>query len=188
MRIRRLTFAAAAALFAFGAAASGQEKLRLGTEGAYPPFNYFDPSGQVTGFDIEIGQALCAHMGVECEVVAQDWDGLIPSLQVGKFDVIMAGMFITPKRLEIIDFTQPYAVDPGGFAVAKDSELGKLGLSGEKFDMGDAASSTAAIEKLKPALKGKVVGVQAATTMLEFVKKYAFDAPDAAFDAAFSTK
>jgi octopine/nopaline transport system substrate-binding protein len=81
-------------------------------------------------------------------------------------------MFITKKRLETIDFTQPYAVDPGSFAVARDSELGKLGLTGEKFNMDDEAAAMAAIEKLKPMLKGKIVGVQAATTMLEFVKKY----------------
>ncbi|RWX58467.1 transporter substrate-binding domain-containing protein, partial [Mesorhizobium sp. M4B.F.Ca.ET.089.01.1.1] len=80
--------------------------------------------------------------------------------------------FITPKRLETIDFTQPYAIDPGGFAAAKDSDLGKLGASTEKFNMDDEAATKAAIDKLKPLLKGKVVGVQAATAMLEFVKKY----------------
>jgi octopine/nopaline transport system substrate-binding protein len=147
--------------------------ISIGSEGAYAPWNFTTADGKLDGFEIELANDLCARMKIECTFVAQDWDGLIPSLQVGKFDVIMAGMFITPKRLEIMDFTQPYAVDPGGFAVAKDSELGKLGLSGEKFDIGDEASSTAAIEKLKPLLKDKVVGVQAATTMLEFLKYFA---------------
>jgi octopine/nopaline transport system substrate-binding protein len=81
-------------------------------------------------------------------------------------------MFITPKRLETIDFTQPYAVDPSGFAIAKDSDLGKLGISKEKFKLEDEAAAMAAIEKLKPLLKGKVVGVQSGTTNLEFLKKY----------------
>lgn len=148
--------------------------ITIATEGAYEPWNFTNADGKLDGLEIELANDLCARMKVECTIISQDWDGLIPSLKVGKFDVIMAGMFITPKRLETIDFTQPYAVDPGGFAVAKDSELGKLGLSGERFNMEDEASS-AAIEKLKPLLKGKVVGVQAATTMLEFLKKYFAD-------------
>ncbi len=95
-----------------------------------------------------------------------------PSLTVGKFDVIMASMFITPKRLETIAFSKPYAVDPSGFAVAKDSDLGKLGVSNEKFKLEDETAAKAAIEKLKPLLRGKVIGVQSGTTNLEFVKKY----------------
>ena len=70
MRIRRFAFAAVAAVIALGAAgAEAQDKLRLGTEGAYPPFNFYDASGQVTGFDVEIGQALCAKMGIQGQVV-----------------------------------------------------------------------------------------------------------------------
>ncbi|RWK43680.1 transporter substrate-binding domain-containing protein [Mesorhizobium sp.] len=179
MKIRRLAaIAAAFTMLGFMHTALAQEApkaITIASEGAYAPWNFTTADGKLDGFEIELANDLCARMKIECTFVAQDWDGLIPSLQVGKFDVIMAGMFITPKRLEIMDFTQPYAVDPGGFAVAKDSELGKLGISGEKFDIGDEASSTAAIEKLKPLLKDKVVGVQAATTMLEFLKKYFAD-------------
>jgi octopine/nopaline transport system substrate-binding protein len=94
---------------------------------------------------------------------------------VGKFDVIMASMFITDKRLEVIDFTQPYAVDPSGFAVAKDSELGKLADSAQKIRLEDEAAANAAVEQLKPLLEGKIVGVQAATSNLEFLKKYFAD-------------
>jgi octopine/nopaline transport system substrate-binding protein len=146
--------------------------IKIATEGAYAPWNFTTADGKLDGLEVELANDLCARMKVTCEIVAQDWDGLIPSLTVGKFDVIMASMFITPKRLETIDFTQPYAVDPSGFAVAKDSELGKLGVSADKFKLEDEAASTAAIEKLKPLLKGKVIGVQAATTNLDFVKKY----------------
>jgi octopine/nopaline transport system substrate-binding protein len=148
------------------------KSIKIATEGAYAPWNFTTADGKLDGLEIELANDLCARMKVTCEIVAQDWDGLIPSLTVGKFDVIMASMFITPKRLETIDFTQPYAVDPSGFAVAKDSELGKLGVSAEKFKLEDEAAAAAAIDKLKPLLKGKIVGVQAATTNLDFVKKY----------------
>lgn len=151
------------------------KEIKIATEGAYAPWNFTRADGKLDGLEIDLANDLCARMKIKCTIVAQDWDGLIPSLTVGKFDVIMASMFITPKRLETIDFTKPYAVDPSGFAVSKDSPLGKLGVSTEKFKLDDQASALAAIEKLKPLLKGKVVGVQAATTNLDFLKKYFAD-------------
>lgn len=176
MTIRRMAaLAAAFATLTFGQVALAQDaptEIEIATEGAYAPWNFTTADGKLDGLEIELANDLCARMKVKCTIVAQDWDGLIPSLTVGKFDVIMASMFITPKRLETIDFTQPYAVDPSGFAIAKDSELGKLGVSAEKFKLEDEAVALAAIDKLKPLLKGKVVGVQAATTNLDFVKKY----------------
>lgn len=153
-------------------AQDAQKPIKIATEGAYAPWNFTTADGKLDGLEVELANDLCARMKVTCEIVSQDWDGLIPSLTVGKFDVIMASMFITPKRLETIDFTQPYAVDPSGFAVAKDSDLGKLGVSTEKFKLEDEAAAIAAIDKLKPLMKGKIVGVQAATTNLDFVKKY----------------
>ncbi|PLK69165.1 ABC transporter substrate-binding protein [Rhizobium sp. TH135] len=153
-------------------AQDAQKPIKIATEGAYAPWNFTTADGKLDGLEVELANDLCARMKVTCEIVAQDWDDLIPSLTVGKFDVIMASMFITPKRLETIDFTQPYAVDPSGFAVAKDSDLGKLEVSAEKFKLEDEAAAVAAIDKLKPLLQGKIVGVQAATTNLDFVKKY----------------
>lgn len=153
-------------------AQDAQKPIKIATEGAYAPWNFTTADGKLDGLEVELANDLCARMKVTCEIVAQDWDGLIPSLTVGKFDVIMASMFITPKRLETIDFTQPYAVDPSGFAIAKDSDLGKLGVSTEKFKLEDEAAAIAAMDKLKPLMKGKIVGVQAATTNLDFVKKY----------------
>ncbi|TYC68952.1 transporter substrate-binding domain-containing protein [Stappia sp. BW2] len=179
MTIRRMAaLAAALSTLAFGPAAMAQSaptEITIATEGAYAPWNFTTADGKLDGLEIELANDLCARMKIECTIIAQDWDGLIPSLTVGKFDVIMASMFITPKRLETIAFTQPYAVDPSGFAVAKDSELGKLGLTGEKFKLDDDAAALEAIEKLKPMLEGKVVGVQAATTNLDFLKKYLAD-------------
>jgi octopine/nopaline transport system substrate-binding protein len=170
--------AVAACLVAGSLPAIAQEApkaITIATEGAYAPWNFTNADGKLDGLEVELANDLCARMKIQCTVVAQDWDGLIPSLTVGKFDVIMASMFITDKRLEVIDFSQPYAVDPSGFAVAKDSELGKLADTAEKIKLDDEAAATAAVEALKPLLKGKVVGVQAATTNLEFLKKYFSD-------------
>jgi octopine/nopaline transport system substrate-binding protein len=174
MNIRRLaTLAAILCGVAFGASAADAPKsITIATEGAYAPWNFTTADGKLDGLEIDLAHDLCARMKIECKIIAQNWDGLIPSLTVGKFDVIMASMFITDKRLKTIDFTQPYAVDPSGFAVAKDSELGKLGVTGEKFKLDDGTAAQAAIDKLRPLLKGKIVGVQAATTNLDFLKKY----------------
>jgi octopine/nopaline transport system substrate-binding protein len=151
--------------------AAAQEKITIATEGAYAPWNFTTADGKPDGMEVELAQNLCGRIKIECTVVTQDWDGLIPALTVGKFDVIMASMFITDKRLEVIDFTKPYAIDPSGFAVAKDSPLAAMPAS-ERISLADEAKATAMIEKMKPLLKGKVIGVQAATVNLEFVKKY----------------
>ena len=177
MSIGRIA-AIAAGLMAMALPALAQDApkaITIATEGAYAPWNFTNADGKLDGLEIDLANDLCARMKIQCTIIAQDWDGLIPSLNVGKFDVIMASMFITDKRLEVMDFTQPYAVDPSGFAVAKDSELGKLADPEQKIKLEDEAAATAAVEKLKPLLKGKVVGVQAATSNLEFLKKYFSD-------------
>ncbi|WP_286917347.1 ABC transporter substrate-binding protein [Pseudomonas sp. UBA6276] len=107
MNIKKLFLAVAATLLVNGAAMAA-EKLRMGVEAAYPPFNSKDTSGQVVGFDVDIGKALCAKMEVECEVVTSDWDGIIPALQSQKFDFLVSSMSITPERSAVVDFTNPY--------------------------------------------------------------------------------
>jgi lysine-arginine-ornithine-binding protein len=131
----------AAATLVFGASAMAAEKLKIGTEGAYPPFNLIDASGQVGGFDVEIAKALCAKMQAECEVVTSDWDGIIPALNARKFDFLAASMSITEERKVAVDFTDPYYTNKLQFIAPK----------------------TATFTTEQASLQGKVIGAQRAT-------------------------
>ncbi|MDO9322267.1 MAG: ABC transporter substrate-binding protein [Pseudomonas sp.] len=132
---------AAAATLAFGSSAMAAEKIKIGTEGAYPPFNLIDASGKPGGFDVDIAMALCAQMKAECEVVTSDWDGIIPALNAKKFDAIVASMSITDERKQAVDFTDAYYTNKLQFIAPKAGDF--------KVD--------------KASLKGKVIGAQRAT-------------------------
>jgi lysine-arginine-ornithine-binding protein len=131
-----------------GTASADMKKVRVGTEGAYPPFNYIDPDGKLQGFDVEIAKALCAAAKYDCEFVVQDWDGMIPGLLAKKFDAIIASMSITEERKQKVDFTNKYYNTPAKF-IAK---------AGAKYEI------------TKAGLKGKSVGVQRATIHENFLR------------------
>ena len=100
---------AALALAAGGALAEQHmQTVRMGTEGAYPPYNFIDSNGEVAGYERELGDMLCEMVEVQCEWVTNDWDSIIPNLTSGNYDTIMAGMSITDERDAVIDFTQNY--------------------------------------------------------------------------------
>ncbi|SNT71457.1 transporter substrate-binding domain-containing protein [Psychrobacter sp. LV10R520-6] len=82
--------------------------VKIATESSYKPFSYTDADGKLIGYEIELVDALCAQMKADCELISQDWDGLIPGLNAQKFDAIIAGMSITPERKEVVEFTDPY--------------------------------------------------------------------------------
>ena len=110
-----------AASFAIGGAAAQEKTVKIATEGAYAPWNFTGAGGKLEGFEIDLANDLCARMKVKCEVIAQDWDGIIPGLNAKKYDAIMAGMSITEERLKTIAFSRSYANDVNAWAVAKSS-------------------------------------------------------------------
>ena len=114
-----------AALAMLAGAASAQDVVRMGTEGAYPPWNFLNDAGEVDGFERELGDELCARAELTCEWVTNDWDSIIPNLVSGNYDTIIAGMSITDERDEVIDFTQWYTPpDPSSYlALSSDVDV-----------------------------------------------------------------
>ncbi|WP_049974060.1 transporter substrate-binding domain-containing protein [Azospirillum sp. B4] len=152
------------------------DPLHVATEGAYPPFNVAEPDGTLKGFDIDLAKDICRRLGVKCEIAAQAWDGIIPGLQAGKYDVILAGMSATDERRQAVDFTAPYVLTPAYFVTLKDSPLTKIDFGLQRLDIANMdEASTQAMDKLKAALKGKTVGVQVATIHANFLDTYLGD-------------
>jgi len=155
MHIRKTLTLAATALaitLSVGAAQADNhiKTIKIGTEGAYPPFNNLTSGGELVGFDIDIANALCEEMKVKCEFVTNDWDGIIPSLLSGKFDAIIASMSITDERKEKVDFTEKYYNTPPAIAVPKDS------------DIADASDD---------GLKDRIIGAQGSTTHSNYAEE-----------------
>jgi polar amino acid transport system substrate-binding protein len=125
--------------------------VRIGTDATYPPFESIDSSGQIVGWEIDYGKALCAKMQVTCTFQNQDWDGIIPSLLAGKFDVILSGMSVTPARQQKVLFSNLYYAAPPVFV-------------GSATDKSNDVSPAA--------LKGKAIGAQSSTIFADFLAKY----------------
>jgi polar amino acid transport system substrate-binding protein len=152
----RTTIALAAGLAVALAAGSASAKdwtqttVRIGTDATYPPFESQDAAGKIVGFDIDIGTAACAEVGLKCEFSNQDWDGIIPALTAGKIDAILSSMSITEERLKTIDFTDKVYNTPPAIAVPKDSDIASV----------DPAN-----------FAGKTIGVQSSTTHAAYAEK-----------------
>ena len=148
---------------------SNAESIRIGTEGAYPPWNSKDASGNLIGFEVELANELCKIMKAECTIVEQDWDGMIPALLLRKFDAIMAGMSITAERQKTITFSQGYADEVASLAVMKGSSLEGMDTpEGINLTLG-GSDVKKALKTLTSALAGKTVCVQTATIHQNFL-------------------
>jgi len=133
----------------FGAVVQAQNRsIKIGTEGAYPPFNYVE-GGKLTGFDVDIAWALCERAKLACEIVIQDWDGMIPALLAHRIDAIVASMSITAERKKRIDFTAKYYDSPNSFMAAKADHITDISPT---------------------ALAGKIIGVQGSTTHQNYIE------------------
>ena len=166
-------------VFGFASIANSQT-IRIGTEGAYPPWNNINSAGDLEGAEIDFGNEACERMGVTCEWVTQDWDGIIPALLQGKYDIIIAGMSITEERKEKVNFTTGYMTDGARFAVLKDSGLADLNIAGmAKVNLNNAGGKEqAAIGQLIAAMDGKTVCVQSSTIHQNFLEKHMSGAVD----------
>lgn len=142
--MKKLSILIALFAFSFNAAhAKEWKEIRVGVEGAYPPFSKTEEDGSITGFDIDIANALCAELEAKCTLIKQDWDGIIPALKARKFDAIIATMDITEERLKQVAFTNKYQHIPARFVAKK----------GVTYEATEAF------------MEGKKIGVQRATTM-----------------------
>ncbi len=121
--LAKLAMAAAVATV-MGASAVSAQTIRMGTEGAYPPFNFVNDNGEVDGFEREVGDELCKRAELDCVWVTNEWDSIIPNLTSGNYDTIIAGMSITDERDQVIDFTQEYfPPDPSRYMALAGTEL-----------------------------------------------------------------
>lgn len=146
--MKKMLAVAMMAMLAAGAVnAKEWKEVRIGIEGAYPPFSRTETDGSLSGFDVDMAKALCDDMKVKCTIVKQDWDGMIPSLLAHKFDAIISTMDITPERLKKVDFSDKYQHVPARFATKKGNKL----------------------ELTADFMKGKKVGVQRATSMDTYI-------------------
>ena len=134
--------------------------LRIGSEGAYPPFNFVDESGRLKGFDIDIAMALCERLKVECKLVAQDWDGIIPALLAGKYDAIVASMSITDERKKVVSFTDRYYSNKVRFVAAKGGGFNPGKLAGRTIGAQRATVAAGWLEKNAGGAKIKLYDTQ----------------------------
>ena len=160
---------ALALLVSPAAQAKDWKTVTVTLEGAYAPWNMTNADGTLGGFEPELMKILCDRAKLDCKLVASDWDGMIPALNAGKFDVIMDALSITDERKQVIDFTIPYAATPAAFATAKDSPLANAVGTGATIKMTPGQTGVKEIEALKEAFKGKTIGIQAATVYAKFV-------------------
>ena len=166
MKLQKLILAGAAALAVLSAPAFAKDwkTATITLEGAYAPWNLTNADGTLGGFEPELAKVLCERAKIECTLVASDWDGMIPALNAGKFDVTEPDV-----RKQIIDFTIPYAATPAAFATAADSPLANAAGTGATVKMTPGETGVKEIDALKEAFAGKTIGIQAATVYAKFI-------------------
>jgi polar amino acid transport system substrate-binding protein len=153
-RMARAALAVGVAAVFATSAARAETPLVIATEGVYPPFNFTQSDGTITGFEIELALEICKRIGRECSVVAQEWDGIIPGLLAKKYDMIVASMFVTEERLQQVDFSDIYYPAAVTLVAPKDSGLTDFTAAG---------------------LAGKVIGAQAGTTQADYAQQTYID-------------
>jgi len=146
--MKRILLPLAMAMVAVTGSVFADDKVRIGTEGAYAPWNFMNDEGKVAGFEVDLGNELCKRAKLECEFVVNEWDSIIPNMLAGNYDAIMAGMSVTDERKKTIAFSEEYyPADPSRYAASE----------GETFDFDK--------------LEGKKIGVQGGTVQAAYAEE-----------------
>ncbi|WP_322046050.1 transporter substrate-binding domain-containing protein [Paraburkholderia sp. J67] len=169
-KLAALALTAAVGLFSNLACAKDWKTATIALEGGYEPWNMTRSDGTLFGFEPELAADLCARAQIKCKLIAQDWDGMMAALKVGKFDVIMDGLAITDDRKREILFSVPYANTPAVFAATRSGSLHNLPGTGSSITLtGNPAADKAQLEPLRRALKGKVIGIVSGISFTKFI-------------------
>ena len=175
LRILLLVLAISVA-FVCQVGAGDWQKIKIATEGAYPPWNYVDASGNLVGFELDLAQELCTRMNATCEIVPQKWRGILKGLNAGKYDAIMAAMSITEDRKKLASFSRNYAATPNVFVVRKDHPLANFSSDLKNLTLNEISpAEQAALAAIFKEFGGKIIGVQVATTHAKFADQYMGD-------------
>jgi octopine/nopaline transport system substrate-binding protein len=165
-----VTFLGMLALAGTGAQAKEWKTVKVALEGSYAPWNLTLPSGKISGFEPELLDNLCKRVNLQCETVAEDFDGLITGLQAGKSDVVMDALAITPEREQVIAFSKPYAATPAAFAAVDAHGLANTtGKTSFLKLTGDPKIDGPMIAPLRDQLRGKSIGIQSGTVYTKFI-------------------
>jgi len=152
MKFKKLAGLAIAGLLALAVTSVNADALRVGVEGAYPPFSWKEADGSLKGFDIDFAHEVCKRLDRECVLIEQEWDGMIPALLARKFDTIIASMSITEERKKKVDFTVKYYNTPAKLVAKKNPgfEGTAAGLDGKRLGVQRATTHQCSAEKLYP--------------------------------------
>ena len=170
----KIVLAAIAAALAFAPLAAHAKEwthVKVGIEGAFPPWNLMSSSGTLAGLDVDLINDLCVRAKVDCELIAGDWAGMIPGLNAGKYDLIMT-LGINEKRRQVVDFTVPYASGVASFLLPKGGTVADLPNTGERLNLNDKAVADPIMGKIGEELKGKTVGVVHSTSQEQLINAY----------------
>jgi octopine/nopaline transport system substrate-binding protein len=173
MLARIVAAAALAALVAVSGGAQSKEwtHVNLGSEGAFPPWNMIGPDGQLAGYEIDLAHDLCRRAKLDCGIGAGEWTSLIPSLNAGKFDMVL-GLGINEARKKVVDFTIPYASGAATFSVLKGGPVPQFPLTGERLNLNDKTKADPVMAQIRQILKGKTIGVVQSSSHEQLVHAY----------------
>jgi lysine-arginine-ornithine-binding protein len=173
MRKKFILTAIAVALAFTPVAANAKDwtHVKVGIEGAFPPWNLMNSSGKLAGLDVDLINDLCARAKVECELIAGDWAGMIPGLNAGKYDLIMT-LGINEKRKQVVDFTVPYASGVASFLLLKGGTVDELPDTGKRLNLNDKAAADPIMAEIADKLKGKTIGVVQSTSQEQLINAY----------------